>query len=135
MPNLFFKGRVPHAEVPAALAGCDVVLAPYAKRVEIADGQTDVSRWMSPLKIFEYMAQGHAIMASDLPVIREVLEDGVSAALCPPDAPEAWARRLDALLTDPAARRRLGDHARDLLETRYTWQRRARYILDKITAD
>jgi hypothetical protein len=47
---------VPHARVAAELADCEVVLAPYARRVQVSDGHTDVARWMSPLKIFEYMA-------------------------------------------------------------------------------
>ncbi|MCW3837117.1 glycosyltransferase family 4 protein [Sphingomonas canadensis] len=128
--NLFFRGMVPHADVPRHLGDCDVVLAPYSARVQVSDGKTDVARWMSPLKIFEYMAQGRAIMASGLPVIREILRDGDTAALCPPDDPAAWAERLDALLADPAACKAMGARAQAEFEAHYTWKGRAELVLD-----
>jgi glycosyltransferase involved in cell wall biosynthesis len=71
-------------------------------------------------------------MVTDLPVIREILEDGVTAALCPADAPEAWASRLDALIADPAQRQRLGVAARDRLRKQYTWAMRAARIMDNL---
>ena len=129
MPNITLTGMVPHSEVPERLAACDLVLAPYANEVRTTDGRSDIARWMSPLKIFEYMAQGLPMMASDLPVLREVLEDGVDAALCPPGDADAWLARMDALLADPAARAAMGAAARAKLEARFTWRIRARDVI------
>jgi glycosyltransferase involved in cell wall biosynthesis len=89
----------------------------------------DVASWMSPLKIFEYMASEKAIIASDLPVLREVLTDGVTALLCDPDDVRSWAAALERLAHDPAERRRLGRSARELLLSGYTWKQRAERIL------
>lgn len=129
MPNVTMTGMVPHAQVPASLLSCDVVLAPYGRQVGTTDGRSDIARWMSPLKIFEYMALGLPMIVSDLPVIREVLEDGRDSALCPPGDVDAWLARLDGLLADPAARAALGAAARAKLEARFTWQIRARDVI------
>lgn len=132
-PNLTFHGAVPHAEVNARLAGFDVVLAPYLREVIVSDGRTDVAKWMSPLKIFEYMAAGKAIVTSDLPVLREVLDDGETALLCDPDTPSDWARALERLRDDANARRDLGTTAQAVFLSRYTWSQRARAILAAVT--
>ena len=129
MPNIRLTGMVPPREVPRHLATCDVVLAPYADQVRVSDGTSDVARWMSPLKIFEYMAQGLPILCSDLPVLREVLQDGVNAVLCPPGDTAAWLSRLDALLADAPRRAELGNAAKMQFEARHSWAKRAERIL------
>jgi glycosyltransferase involved in cell wall biosynthesis len=129
MSNVTLAGMVPHSQVPVHLASCDLVLAPYAREVIVSDGVTDVAPWMSPLKVFEYMAQGLTIVASDLPVLREILQDGVDAALCPPGDVEAWLHTVDDLLEDEARRKALGSAARAKLEAQFTWQERARLVL------
>ena len=70
--NLTFHGFVPPSETAACRAACDVLAAPYQRKVTIA-GQRDTAGWMSPLKLFEYMASDKAILFSDLPVLREVM--------------------------------------------------------------
>ena len=69
--NVELAGYLPHGEVASFLAACDVLLAPYQRQVSIASG-FDTARWMSPLKIFEYMAAGRLVLCSDLPALREV---------------------------------------------------------------
>jgi glycosyltransferase involved in cell wall biosynthesis len=82
------------------------------------------TRFTSPLKLFEYMAAGRAIVASDLPAIREVLHDGEDALLVTPGDARAMANAIQRLLQDPALASRL---ARAALEAvpRYSWDRRA----------
>jgi glycosyltransferase involved in cell wall biosynthesis len=130
--NLTLHGPVPHAAVPAKLAQFDVVLAPYKRSVIVSNGRMDVASWMSPLKIFEYMALEKAIIASDLPVLREVLTDGATALLCDPDDVQSWAAALKRLADDPAERQRLGRSARELLLSSYTWKKRAEKILSAL---
>ncbi|HEX6995194.1 MAG TPA: glycosyltransferase [Gammaproteobacteria bacterium] len=130
-PNAVWYGRAAPARVPAFLAACDVLLAPYERGAKTASGN-DTSRWMSPLKIFEYMAAGKAMIVSDFPVLREVLTDDV-AVLVEPSNLAAWKSAL-ARLDDEGVRRRLGDAAREMLEKRYTWTARARTVLDGLDA-
>jgi len=127
--NLVFHGHVPHALIPDHLASFDVALLPYQRRVMGRSRRSDTSRWMSPMKMFEYMAAGLPIVSSDLPVLREVLENGRNALLVSPDDLDAWAKAISLLAANAGLRRRLGEAARaDLIEY-YTWETRARSVL------
>jgi glycosyltransferase involved in cell wall biosynthesis len=88
--------------------------------------QPAVVDYASPLKLFEYMAMGLAIIAPDSPNIREILTDGHDGLLC---GPEALPAVLDRLVGDPELRRRLGANARETLLGRgYTWEANARLV-------
>ena len=78
-PNMAFYGHVEPTRLGYIYAEFDAVLAPYERRVYTA-GSAETSSVMSPLKIFEYMACGLPIVASDLPTISEVLDDDESAS-------------------------------------------------------
>ncbi|MBD0272428.1 MAG: glycosyltransferase family 4 protein [Acetobacteraceae bacterium] len=126
--NLHLYGFVPHAQVAAHLARFDLLLAPPAARVSSGAGR-EIGRWMSPLKVFEYMAAGKPILASDIPALREILRDGETALLLPPDEPETWANTARALLRDPGRAAALGARARSAFLAEYTWDARAARIL------
>jgi len=127
--NVVWYGRSPPARVPAFLAACDVLLAPYQPGAKTSSGN-DTSRWMSPLKIFEYMAAGKPMIVSDFPVLREVLTDDM-AVLAEPASLDAWKAALERL-RDAGLRARLGTAARVTLESRYTWTARARSVLEDL---
>jgi glycosyltransferase involved in cell wall biosynthesis len=127
--NVVFHGHVPHAEAQARMRACDILLAPFQRAVWIGDEHAEIGRWMSPLKIFEYMASGRPMIASDLPVLREVLRHGANALLVDPEDPEAWVRAIEMLVADQELRHRLAAQARDDLARNYTWNQRAERIL------
>jgi len=114
-------GAVPAADVPRYLAAADVCLITSPEN-EFFANET------SPMKLFEYMCAGRAIIASDLPSTREVVRHGESAYLVPPSDPVVLAAALLALRDDPALRQKLGANAR-ALAANYTWQTRAARIL------
>ncbi len=115
--RLDFKGVVPHAAVPGYVAGFDIALQPK------------VTEYASPLKIFDYMAAGRAIVAPDQPNIREILTHERTALLFDPDAPGAMWAAVARLIEDEALRLRLGAAARAELEARdYTWRGNARRV-------
>ncbi len=116
-----FVGQVPNRDVPLFLWAADVLVMPYTS-------QTPTVRYMSPLKMFEYMAAGRPIVATDFPVVREVLHDGRTALLVPPDSGDALREGLLRLLSDPALQKRLADAAREAAQA-YSWERRAQGIL------
>ena len=128
--NVVFHGYVRHSDVGGYLANIDVMLAPYLRTVQGVGGVgANLADWMSPLKVFEYMAAGKAIVATDLPVLREVLRDGENTILCSPDEIEQWAAALERLRSDPSFRMRIGSKARAEFLASYTWSKRASTIL------
>jgi glycosyltransferase involved in cell wall biosynthesis len=78
--------------------------------------------------MFDYMASGRAILTSDLPVLREVLNEH-NAVFCPPEDVHAWQAALQGLLGDAQQRAALGRQARADVE-RYTWLARERRALE-----
>ncbi len=112
-------GAVPHERVPALLATASIGLAPYA---------ADAPGYFSPLKLFEYLAAGLAVVAGAIPGVREVV--GVNdAAHVPPGDPAALAAAVRDLVADPSRRARLGARGRALVAAHHTWDHRARRIL------
>lgn len=134
-PNVILHGYVPYAQTQAYLAGFDVVVAPYQGFVQgQGGGASNLADWMSPLKLFEYMSCGKAIVCSDLPVIREVLADGVNALLVRCDDPAAWSAALKALQEYPDLRRRLAAAARSDFDRAYSLEGRAGRIIEALRA-
>jgi glycosyltransferase involved in cell wall biosynthesis len=127
--NVQFHGFVPPGELPALYRGFDVLLMPYQRSVSVRSGASDTARWMSPMKMFEYMATGKAIVSSDLPVLREVLEHDANALLVDPEDASAWVEALKQLAREPALRARLGERALADFERHYTWSARAESVL------
>lgn len=131
-PNIFFHGFVAPAKANELRVAFDVLLAPYQKKVAIkVEGKGDTSRWMSPLKIFEYMAAKKPIISSDLPVLKEVLTHEQNALLCPPDNVTEWVNALERLREDQVLSTRLADEAyRDFIHN-YTWRARAKKLISE----
>jgi len=128
--NLFFHGYVKHGEIYKHFRNFEIALVPFQRRLSLEGGRGNTVRWTSPLKIFEYMAYGKAIIASDLPVLREVLKDRENALLVPPEDVEAWACALEELIGNRTLMRKLGRAARNLLEASYTWEKRVVRVLE-----
>jgi glycosyltransferase involved in cell wall biosynthesis len=127
--NLFFHGYTPPKAVSQYTSQFDVVLAPYQRKVLGVGRDRDTARWMSPLKIFEYMAAGKALVCTDLAPLREVLRHRENALLCPPDDTMAWVKAVSELKADADLRIRLGKQALQQFQAHYTWQKRAESVL------
>jgi glycosyltransferase involved in cell wall biosynthesis len=121
-----FTGLVPQEEGPSYLAACDVLSSPH---VPNADGSPFFG---SPTKLFEYMAMGKAIVASNLEQIGEVLEHGRTAWLVPPGDADALADGVRRLIDDPSLRAALGGAARTEVVARYTWREHTRRTIGRL---
>ncbi len=122
LDNVHLTGFIENQKLPQFQAVMDILLMPY-ERVIAGSGGGNSADYCSPMKLFEYLATGRAIISSDLPVLHEILDENL-AVLCPPEDPTAWADALTALIEDPARRRQLGVNAQEAA-SRYTWQTRA----------
>ena len=107
----------------------DILLMPYQEKVSIGVKGHDTAQWMSPMKMFEYMATGLPIISSDLPSLREVLQNKKNALLVSPSDPRAWCDALDCLSLDSELACRIGKKAYQDYKDKYTWGARARKII------
>ncbi|MFN0070873.1 MAG: glycosyltransferase family 4 protein [Chloroflexota bacterium] len=120
-----FTGWVPYRRIPEILRDAAVTVIPLP--------DTPFGRYFtSPLKLFDYMAAGVPIVASDLPSLRDVLHDEVNALLVQPNDPMAMAAAIARLHCEPELAKRLGRQARYDVQ-RYTWNARAAQINAYIT--
>jgi len=126
LKNVTLTGFIPNSELPLYQAAADVLLIPYSRSFTNSGGENiaDVS---SPMKIFEYMAAGRVIVGSDLPVLREVLNES-NAVLCTPEDAHTWEQALRSLQTDAGRGQALAEQARRDVE-KYSWEERCKLIL------
>jgi glycosyl transferase family 1 len=133
-PNIRFPGYVAHPLARRLMSGMDVLLMPYQAQVSIGVKNHDTARWMSPMKMFEYLATGVPVVSSDLPALKEVLRDGENCILVPPDRPDAWTAAVDRLLADRDLARTIGANAHKSYRSHYSWSHRARTLADAASA-
>jgi glycosyltransferase involved in cell wall biosynthesis len=118
--HCLLAGNRPHAELPGWIAAMDVCVMPHS------------NDYGSPMKVFEYMALGRAVLAPSLPPLRDVIDDGVNGALFVAARGADPVGPLDdglaALLGDAALRERLGAAARKRVGERHTWQENWRRV-------
>ncbi|MBI3244043.1 MAG: glycosyltransferase family 4 protein [Chloroflexi bacterium] len=128
-----FEGYQPPARVPLYLFAADVLAMPYGKRVMTPSGE-DIAEWISPMKLFEYLAARRPIVSSDLPVLRTVLAHEKNALLVGADDAVGLRAAIERVLRDPALANRLAAEAQQTAR-RYTWAERAKRILEMIGRD
>jgi glycosyltransferase involved in cell wall biosynthesis len=125
--NVTMTGFVNHSRLPFYQSAADVLLMPYGRSISASSGQ-DIAEVINPMKMFDYMAVGRAILSADLPVIHEVLNEE-NAVFCEPGDADAWERALRELLADEPRRLALAMRARKDVSG-YTWVARAKRALD-----
>lgn len=125
--NITLTGFVENRLLPLYQAAAEILLMPYERVITGSSGGNSTA-YASPMKMFEYMASKRAIISSDLPVIREVLNPS-NAVLCPPEDIAAWSRALGNLLADPDQCSALAEQAWQDVHG-YTWLERARKALE-----
>ncbi len=122
-PDVTFTGTVPYSEIQDYLAICDVLVSPHNPQV---DGREFFG---SPTKVFEYMAMGKGIVASNLGQIGEILTAG-SAVLVKPGNVDELTQGIIKLVTDDDLRQQLGQQARERAVANYTWQQNAARLIE-----
>lgn len=126
--NLSIHGFVSPEEAGIWRMKMDVLVSPYQRKVGIG-GDFTTEKWMSPLKVFEYMASGKPIICSDIPVLREVLMPGENCLMCTPDRIDEWVASLERLKNNPSLARKLADRALADVTTKFLWTVRAERML------
>lgn len=122
--NVLILGNKPRQETPIYQKAADLLVIPNSAK-------DDVSKlYTSPMKLFGYMASGVPIIASDLPSLREIIDERL-AYFFMPDDPKSLADTIVSALKDYPEAKKKGAAAL-LLAENYSWQKRAQNILDFI---
>ncbi|NCJ06254.1 glycosyltransferase [Synechococcales cyanobacterium C] len=116
-----WSGRVPPEQIPAWLAMMDVAVAPYPLLE---------SFYFSPLKVYEYMAAGLPVVASDVGQLRHIIQSEANGLLCAAGDADALTAQLQRLHAQPHLRLRLGQAARKTVLACHSWMQRVAHILE-----
>jgi glycosyltransferase involved in cell wall biosynthesis len=110
-------GRVDHTVVPDYIDLFDIAIIPNS------------NEYRSPIKMFEYMAMGKAIVAPDQPPITCVIKDGMTGYIFKNGDINDLANKIESALASEEAREKIGQNARQLVLDKYTWDMHATTIL------
>jgi glycosyltransferase involved in cell wall biosynthesis len=116
-PRVRYVGRVGPERVPELLARARVGVIPLQPIPNYRDAY--------PVKLFEYLAAGLPVVATDVPLWRELLEAHGCGICVPPDSPRRLAEAMTTLLDDDDRARAMGRRARRAAEQHYSWQSQA----------
>jgi glycosyltransferase involved in cell wall biosynthesis len=122
--NMNFIGHITQRELPNYLLAADILLMPYTTRFSEHSFE-----YTSPMKMFEYLATGRPIVATDFPILHEVLEHGRNAIFVAPDSGAELARGVRYLLDNPEIAQRIGQTAKTEAQN-YSWQARAAAVIE-----
>jgi glycosyltransferase involved in cell wall biosynthesis len=127
--NVSITGFIPNRWLPLYHAAADVLVMPYGKQISGSSGG-GIARVINPMKMFDYLAAGKPIIASEIPVFHEILTEATAIFCEPENAPE-WVNAITLLKNDPEKREQMSLHAKESAE-KYTWKNRARLTLRKL---
>ncbi|HUE98469.1 MAG TPA: glycosyltransferase family 4 protein [Anaerolineales bacterium] len=113
--SVLVQPAVPHHEVPTLIAESDICIAPLGLN------DRNVTQGACPIKVLEYMASSRPLVASNMPIVRELVREDVDALLFSPNDPDDLARQVLVLLKDFELSKRLADSATKRALTKFTW--------------
>ena len=117
--KVIFTGLIAHEKVRSYLDAADILVSPH---IPMPDGRPFFG---SPTKLFEYMAMGKAIVASNLDQLAKVLSQNETAILVEPGDVDQFVEAVRLLASDARLRQSLGRRAREVAIERHTWTRNA----------
>ena len=128
--NVYFAGYQPPEKVPLYLAASDILIMNYEKHVYTPSGE-DTSSFASPTKMFEYMAASRPIIASDTPMVRELLTNEYNALLVSPGSAASLNTAIRRLINNPELGQHIATTARTDVEA-HSWIDRAQHIINQV---
>lgn len=121
--HVFVQPAVPHHEIPGLIANADICVAPLGLN------DRNVTQGACPIKVLEYMAGGRPLLASNMPIVRELVREDMDALLFSPNDPDDLARQALALLNDFDLSQRLAESASQRVLTKFTWRQSQKKLL------
>ena len=130
LSNLKYMGYYKNHKSRKIMSCLDALLMPYQQNVYVGKRGLDTSKWMSPMKMFEYLASGVPILSSNLTVLKEILIDDFNCLLINPKDVKEWKNKLILLHNNPELGSRLSTNAFLQYKNKHTWRKRAEEIIN-----
>ena len=130
--HVSIQPAVPHHEIPALIGEADICIAPLGLN------DRNVTQGACPIKILEYMASARPLIASNMPIVRELVREDIDALLFSPSDSDDLARQVLILLKDFELSQRLAACASERALTKFTWheaQKKLLKVYEKLLKD
>lgn len=121
--SVTLQPAVPHHEIPALIAQADVCVAPLGLN------DRNVTQGACPIKVLEYMAAGRPLLASNMPIVRELVREDVDGLLFSPNDPDDLARQALTLLRDFDLSKKIAESASAHVMKKFTWHESQKKLL------
>jgi len=121
--SFFFVGAAPYEKVPYYMNAFTICVAPFTR-------QRNENSGLSPLKLYDYMACGKAVVSNQLQDLGDLIEGNRAGKLVPPEDPVSLAGAILELLGDQGLREEMGRNGRALVEKQYTWEATTKRIVE-----
>tara|TARA_B110000971_G_C20032236_1_gene512005 strand:- start:2320 stop:3408 length:1089 start_codon:yes stop_codon:yes gene_type:complete len=127
--NLFLKGYIEYKKIPKILSMSKFLLMPYQNKVHVNSKDLEVSNFMSPLKLFDYLASSQIIIASKMQVYSHILKDNYNSILVNNSNLNNWKKKINFVLKNKNTLSYLGINSKKLA-FKYTWDKRVKKIIE-----
>ncbi len=129
--NLKLMGYIQYSKIPYILKKHPVILMPYEKKVFGNHKTANLSDFMSPLKMFDYLAAKKVIISSKNENIQKILKNGYNSIICNNLRTEEWSKKISKSMCDVNLKNNLGKNA-FITAKKFTWKARANKIIEFI---
>ena len=130
--NIFINNYIPYKDIPKELKKMDILLMPYVSSITVAGNVGDITKFTSPLKLFDYLSVGKIIMCSDFNVLKEAIKEKKNAVFIKNYSnPYSWKNEIQKLKNQPHKQLIISKN-NHRLSKEYSLIRRANRILKEI---
>ncbi len=130
--NLIIKDHVPYKKIPRILAKMDVLLIPYVSSITVSGDIGDITKYTSPLKLFDYLCAGKIIVCSEYDVLKEIIKNKKNAVFIKNyKNPYSWKNEL-LKLKNQSSKQFIISKNNYLLSKEYSLKKRAQLILNSL---
>ena len=126
--NVKFFNYIKYSKIPDLMSRYEILLMPYQRNVYVRSKNLDAAKYMSPLKLFEYLAMSKIVIASNLKVYSHILKNNKNSILVDPDNEKLWAKKIQIILNNLNKFKYLKKNAL-LTSRKFTWEKRVDIIL------
>ena len=129
--NLYFKNHIPYKDIPKNLSKMDILILPYVSAITVAGDVGDITRYTSPLKLFDYLSAGKIILCSDYKVLKEVIDKNNAIFVKNFKNIYSWKSEINKLKNHPQKQIIISKNNYNLSK-RFTLRERAKQILKEV---